>query len=71
MDFGSTLVLVFGTPAAIAVARGIYEAMKRFSTAVVIKTRSGEIIATGDAAGKMNVDAVVAALSQHARATGK
>jgi hypothetical protein len=71
MDFGSTLVLVFGTPAAIAVAKGIHEAMKRFSNAVVIKTNSGSIIATGDAAAKMSIDRVASALLAHGRLEGK
>jgi len=59
MDFGTTLVLVFGTPAAIAVAKGLYEALKRLPNIVVVKTREGTVIASGDGAANMSVHEVL------------
>jgi hypothetical protein len=64
MDFGSTLVLLFGTPAAIAVAKGLYEALKRLSSSVVIKTANGRVLSFGDAASNINVDDVIEALNK-------
>jgi hypothetical protein len=63
MDFGSTLVLVFGTPAAIAVAKGLYEALKRLSNAVHIETPEGRVLTFGDGTSNINVDAVIKALN--------
>jgi hypothetical protein len=45
-DFGSTLVLVFGTPVAIALARAISTFLQRQSGAKIRITKSGEVVAT-------------------------
>jgi len=44
-DFGTTLVLVFGTPVAIALARGVSNFLQRNAGASIRITRSGEVIA--------------------------
>ena len=47
-DFGATLVLVLGTPAILAIARGIQTWLgKRNNVTVTVKTPKGEIKATG------------------------
>jgi hypothetical protein len=44
-DFGATLVLVFGTPAAIALAKGVSAFLQRHSGASIRILKSGEVIA--------------------------
>lgn len=44
-DFGSTLVLLFGTPVAIALARGIMAFLRRNSGASITITKAGTVIA--------------------------
>jgi len=45
-DFGSTLVLLFGTPVAVALARAVSTFLQRHSGATIRITRSGEVIAS-------------------------
>ena len=45
-DFGSTLVLVFGTPVAIALAKAVTTFLQRHSGATIRISRQGEVIAT-------------------------
>jgi hypothetical protein len=45
-DFGTTLILVLGTPAAIALAKAITVFLQRHSGATIKITKSGEVIAT-------------------------
>ena len=45
-DFGATLVLVFGTPVAIALAKGIAVFLQRHSGASIRIKKNGEVIAT-------------------------
>ncbi len=45
-DFGATLVLVFGTPVAIALAKGVSTFLQRNAGASIRISKSGEVIAT-------------------------
>jgi hypothetical protein len=62
-DFGATLVLVLGTPAAIAVAKGIRDFIAKRGDSIVIQ-KDGTVIARGEAAAKIDAAAIVAARSQ-------
>ncbi len=62
-DFGATLGIILGSASVVAVAKGIGDYIAKSGNKVVIKTASGEVIATGDAAANMDVAAVVAALN--------
>ncbi|HRI50902.1 MAG TPA: hypothetical protein PLW65_12025 [Pseudomonadota bacterium] len=64
-DLGSTLVLVFGTPFAIAIAKGIAAYIEAVGSRVVIQTRAGNVLASGDGAKNIDVAKTIAAL-QHA-----
>lgn len=68
---GETLVLLFGSSAAIAIAQGIrlYLAKRPAQrSGLTIKTADGaEIIATGDAASKLDAPALVRALQARKR----
>ena len=44
-DFGTTLVLIFGTPVAIALANAVTTFLQRHSGATIRITKSGEVIA--------------------------
>ena len=63
-DFGATLAILLGTPAAFAVAKGIHDWISARGHAVVIKTRSGEIIATGGSAQNIDIAKTVEALER-------
>ena len=65
MDFGSTLVLVLGTGAAVAVAEGIRDFIAKWGDSVIIETAGGKVIARGDAASGLDAAAVVAALQKN------
>jgi hypothetical protein len=64
-DAGSTLVLLFGAPAAVAIAQGIRAYLARRADdrdRITIKTMEGtEIVATGEAARKLDAAALVRA----------
>jgi hypothetical protein len=64
-DAGSTLVLLFGAPAAVALARGIRAYAARRSDArdrITIRTSDGtEVVATGEAARNLDAAALVRA----------
>lgn len=61
-DFGSTLVIVLGTPAVVILARAIYNYCAKWGDRVVIRTANGEVIVTGSATANIDVAAAVAAL---------
>jgi hypothetical protein len=63
-DFGTTLVVVLGTPAVLAIAKGIHDFIAKRGDRVTITTEQGEIIATGDGAKNIDVAKTVQAL-QH------
>ena len=44
-DFGATLVLLFGTPFAVALAGGVAAFLKRVSGARITISKSGEVVA--------------------------
>lgn len=69
-DLGSTLVLVFGTPFAIAIAKGIAAYIEAVGSRVVIQTRDGNVLASGDGAKNIDVAKTIAAL-QHGADPGK
>ncbi len=63
-DFGATLVVILGTPAALAVAKGIRDFIAKSGNRVVIETDSGKVVATGDAARNIDVAATTAELQK-------
>jgi F420-0:gamma-glutamyl ligase-like protein len=64
-DAGSTLVLLFGAPAAVAIAQGIRAYLARRTDSrdhITIKTADGtEVVATGEAARQLDAAALVRA----------
>jgi hypothetical protein len=66
-DFGSTLVLVLGTPAILTLAKAIHSYVAKFGDRVVIKTQAGSVVATGSAAENIDIEKTVAALKKRAR----
>jgi len=67
-DAGSTLVLIFGTSTALAIAQGVRSFLARRGDdrdRITIKTSDGtEVIATGEAARKLDAAALVRATSR-------
>ena len=68
MDLGATLVLILGTPAVLAVAKGIHDFISKQQDRVVITTKDGTIVATGTAARNIDIAATVNALQAKAAA---
>jgi hypothetical protein len=70
-DTGSVLVLLFGTSAAIAIAEGIRAYLAKRPEQrdhIMIKTADGnEIVATGEAASKLDAPALIKALQARRR----
>lgn len=73
-DAGSTLVLLFGTTAAVAIAQGIRAYLARRADQrdhIVIKTADGtEVIASGEAARNLDAAALVRATSAKKKTSG-
>lgn len=61
-DLGATLAVVLGTPAAIAVAKGIANYIAKHGDNVIIETENGRVIASGSGAQNIDVAATVEAL---------
>jgi hypothetical protein len=61
-DFGATLVVVLGTPAALALAKGIHDFISKYGDSVVISTPKGIVKATGGATKNIDVAKTVEAL---------
>jgi len=61
-DLGSILALTFGTPFAVAIARGLAAYIQAVGSRVVIETPEGKVIASGDGAKNIDVAKTVAAL---------
>lgn len=64
-DLGTTLVVILGTPACIALAKGVHDFISKRGCAVSIMTDSGSVVATGSAARNIDIAATVAALRTH------
>ncbi|WP_157914293.1 hypothetical protein [Methylorubrum populi] len=58
-DFGATLAILFGTPAAIAIAKGIHDFIAKSGSRVTINHKNGTVIAVGDPAKNIDIAAVV------------
>lgn len=61
-DMGSTVILVLGTPAVLAICKGISDYISKFGDSVVISTSHGTVVARGSAAQNIDVAKTVAAL---------
>jgi hypothetical protein len=59
-DFGTTLVLIFGTPVAIALAQGIRDFVAKYGDHIRI-TKDGEVVAHGAAAKNLDATKLTAA----------
>jgi hypothetical protein len=66
-DMGTTLVMFFGTGAAVAIAEGIRAFLSKHASQIKITTAAGEIVATGDAASNIDVAKTAAALAKLVR----
>ena len=54
--------MIFGTPVAVAIAKGVHDWIAKNGNRVTIKTADGTVIATGDAARNIDVGQTVEAL---------
>lgn len=61
-DMGATLVLVLGTPAAYAIAKGVRDYIAKRGSRIIIETPEGKVIASGDAATNIDVAKTAAAI---------
>ncbi|UCI07382.1 hypothetical protein [Mesorhizobium sp. B1-1-8] len=63
-DLGATLILVLGTPAAFAIAKGLHNFISKWGDRVIIETKNGKVIATGDGAKNIDVAKTMAAIQE-------
>lgn len=61
-DLGATLVLIFGTKAALTLAKAVYAYVAKRGDRVLIETGDGKVLATGSGAANIDVSKTVAAL---------
>jgi hypothetical protein len=61
-DFGATLIVLLGTPAAIAIAKGVHDFIAKRGSKVVIRTPEGTVVAQGDGAKNIDVAKTAEAL---------
>jgi hypothetical protein len=67
-DAGSTLVLLFGTSSALAIAQGIAAYLTMCGSRIIIRTKDGtEVIARGEAAKNLDAAAVMRAATSGGR----
>ncbi len=66
-DMGTSLVLILGTPSAIAIAKGIHDYIARLGNRVTILTPEGQVLATGDAAKNIDIAKTIAAIRGYAK----
>ena len=66
-DFGTSLLLLFGTPAAVMAMRAVHAYIAKRGSRVVIETAEGRVVATGDAATNIDVAGTVAAMRAQQR----
>lgn len=62
MDFGATLAVILGTPAAIALATAVKRWLARHGTKLIVKTKNGEVLAEN--LDSKDVAAIAAAFTQ-------
>ncbi|WP_298956006.1 hypothetical protein [uncultured Methylobacterium sp.] len=61
-DFGATIVVILGTPAAIALAKGLHDFISKYGDCVTISTEFGTVVARGTAAANIDVAKTLEAL---------
>jgi hypothetical protein len=61
-DFGASLLVLLGGPAAVALAKGVHDFIALNGSRVTIATENGSVVATGDAAKNINIADTVRAL---------
>lgn len=71
-DAGSTLLLLFGTSSALAIARGIRAYMTMYGSRIVIRTRDGnEVVASGEAVKNLDPAGLMEAALGHVRSQAR
>lgn len=63
-DMGTTLGVVLGAPAAIVLAKAVFEIARQYGAGLRIVTRNGTVIATGDAARNLSRQDVANVLAE-------
>ena len=66
-DFGATLVVILGTPAAIKLAKAVHAYVAKRANRVVIETPEGKVVVTGTPAQNIDIAETVEAIKANAR----